>query len=102
VAIVMLPFLSVFREGAETVLFLKGIAYQSGAAASWAGGLLGGGLAVAVTAAIFVGGRRVPLKPLFRYTGFLLLLIAAGLLAYGIHEIIHAVAVPVQVAFRRQ
>jgi len=87
VAIVLLPFLSVFREGAETVLFLKGVAFQSGMAASWMGGLLGGGLAVAVTAAIFVGGRRIRLKPLFQSTGFLLLLIAAGLLAYGIHEL---------------
>lgn len=87
VAIVMLPFLSVFREGVETVLFLKGVAYQSGAAASWWGGLLGAGLAVGVTVAIFVGGRKIQLKALFRSTGVLLLLIAAGLLAYGIHEL---------------
>ena len=87
VAIIMLPFLSVFREGAETVLFLKGVAYQSGAAASWLGGLLGAGLAVGVTAAIFVGGRKIQLKALFRSTGVVLLLIAAGLLAYGIHEL---------------
>jgi high-affinity iron transporter len=86
VAMIALPFLAVFREGAETVLFLKAVAFQSGSA-SWMGGLLGGGAAVAVTAAIFVGGRKVPLKLLFRSTGVLLLFIGAGLLAYGIHEL---------------
>jgi high-affinity iron transporter len=87
IAIVLLPFLAVVREGAETVLFLKAVAIQSGGVVSLAGGLLGGLLAVAVTMAIFIGGRRVPLKALFRSTGLLLLIIAAGLLAYGIHEL---------------
>jgi high-affinity iron transporter len=83
----LLPFVAVLREGAETVLFLKAVAIQSGGPASWSGGLLGGGLAAAVTAAIFVGGRRIPLKPLFHWSGLLLLLMAAGMLAYGIHEL---------------
>jgi high-affinity iron transporter len=87
VTMMLLPFVAVLREGAETVLFLKAVAIQSGGPASWLGGLLGGGLAVAVTAAIFVGGRRVPLKPLFHWSGLLLLLMAAGMLAYGIHEL---------------
>lgn len=85
-ALALLPFLAVFREGAETVLFLQAATLQSGTA-SLAGGLLGAALAVAVTALIFVGGRRIPLKTLFRSTGWLLLLMAAGLLAYGIHEL---------------
>ena len=85
-ALVLLPFLAVFREGAETVLFLRAAALQTGSA-SLAGGLLGAGLAVGVTALIFVGGRRISLKLLFRSTGVLLLLMAAGLLAYGIHEL---------------
>jgi high-affinity iron transporter len=87
VTMLLLPFVAVLREGAETVLFLQAVAIQSGGAASWAGGLLGGGLAAAVTAAIFVGGRRIPLKPLFHWSGWLLLLMAAGMLAYGIHEL---------------
>jgi high-affinity iron transporter len=86
-AIAALPFLAVFREGAESALFLNAVALQSGAAVSWVGSLLGAGLALVVTTLIFVGGRRVPLKALFRSTGWLLLLLAAGLLAYGIHEL---------------
>lgn len=86
-AMIGLPFLAVFREGAESVLFLKAVALQSGGSVSLWGALSGMGLAGAVTAAIFVGGRRIPLKPLFRGTGALLLLVGAGLLAYGIHEL---------------
>ncbi len=86
-AILLVPFLAVFREGAETVLFLNAVAIQSSGAVSLFGGLGGFALAVGVTLCIFLGGRRVPLKPLFRSTGVLLLLIAAGLLAYGLHEL---------------
>jgi high-affinity iron transporter len=86
-AIMLLPFLAVFREGAETVLFLKAVSIQSSGSVSLLGGLLGGAAAVLVTALIFIGGRRVPLKALFRSTGALLLIMAAGLLAYGIHEL---------------
>lgn len=86
-AMVLLPFLAVFREGAETVLFLKAVAIQGSGSVSLVGGLSGAAAAIAVTMAIFVGGRRVPLKALFASTGFLLLLMAAGLLAYGVHEL---------------
>ncbi len=86
-AIVSLPFFAVLREGAETVLFLKAVSIQSGGAVSWAGGLLGLGLAAVISFAIFAGGKRIPLKPLFRYTGILIVFIGAGLLAYGIHEL---------------
>lgn len=86
-AIVSLPFFSVFREGAETVLFLKAVSIQSGGSVSWVGGLSGVALAVGIVSLIFAGGKRIPLKPLFRGTGYLILLIAAGLLAYGVHEL---------------
>ncbi len=93
-AMVSLPFFAVFREGAETVLFLKAVAIQSGGAVSWIGGVTGLLAATVITGFIFFGGRRVPLKPLFRWTGFFILIIAAGLLAYGIHELEEAKWVP--------
>lgn len=86
-AIVSLPFFAVLREGAETVLFLKAVSMQSGGVVSWAGGLAGCALAVAITLLIFMGGKKIALKPLFRSTGILIVFIAAGLLAYGIHEL---------------
>lgn len=85
-AIISLPFLAVLREGVETVLFLKAVAIQSSQSISWLGGLSGFFLAALISAVLFLGGKKVPLKPLFRGTGFFLILIAAGLLAYGIHE----------------
>lgn len=86
-AMMTLSFVAVLREGAETVLFLKAVAIQSGGAVSWLGGLAGCLTAVGLVALIFAGGRNVPLKPLFRGTGFLILLMASGLLAYGVHEL---------------
>lgn len=86
-AIVSLPFLSVFREGAETVLFLKAVAIQNSGAVSFWGGVSGLGLAILLASLIFIGGKKIPLKPFFQYTSYFILLIAAGLLAYGIHEL---------------
>jgi len=86
-AIVLLPFLSVFREGAETVLFLKAVAIQNSGLVSFWGGVSGFALAAGIAFAIFVGGKKIPLRPFFQWTGYFILLIAAGLLAYGIHEL---------------
>lgn len=94
IAMVSLSFFAVLREGAETVLFLKAVSIQSGAGVSWAGGVVGGVSAVAVVTAIFAWGKKVPLRPLFRATGILILFMAAGLLAYGIHELEEAGWIP--------
>jgi len=60
-----LPFVSVFREGAETVLFLKAVTMQSGQSVSWIGGAAGIGLAAVLTFMIFSTGKRISLKPFF-------------------------------------
>lgn len=86
-AMMSLAFFSVVREGFETVLFLKAVSIQSGSSASWVGGLTGIGLAAAIAVALFMGGKRMPIQQLFRWTGYVILLMAAGLLAYGIHEL---------------
>ncbi|OGW80291.1 MAG: hypothetical protein A3B72_08835 [Omnitrophica bacterium RIFCSPHIGHO2_02_FULL_45_28] len=86
-AIMTLPFLAVFREGAETVLFLKAVAIQNSGAVSFWGGFWGLALAVLTATALFLGGRKIPVRTFFKLTGFLILMIAAGLLAYGIHEL---------------
>jgi high-affinity iron transporter len=84
---IALPFVSVFREGAETVLFLKAVSMQAGEAVSWIGGITGMGLAAILTGMIFISGKKISLKPFFAGTGILLVFVAAGLLAYGIHEL---------------
>lgn len=85
IAIIALPFLAVIREGAETVLFLRAVASKNSLWVSLAGGASGLLLAVLVVCLIFIGGKRFPLKPLFQLSGIFLLLMAAGLLAQGIH-----------------
>ncbi len=84
--ILAMPFLAVFREGAETVLFLAAIANKNSGSISFMGGASGLVVGVLIVLAIFVGGKKIPMKPLFKITGILLVFMAAGLLAYGIHE----------------
>ena len=92
--IVALPFIAVFREGAETVLFLSAISMQSSSSISLGMGSFGFLLAVLIGVLIFAFGKKVPLRQFFRSTGVLLLLMAAGLLAYGIHELHEAGWIP--------
>ncbi len=97
---ISLPFVAVFREGVETVLFLKAVAFQSSQSLSVGAGLMGLALAGIITGLIFLGGKRLPMKALFQWTGCLFIFIAAGLLAYGVHELeeigwVHGIISPV-------
>ena len=81
-----IAFVGVFREGAETVLFLWGLMTQADVT-GWgglAGGVLGVSTAAALGWAIFRGGRHVSLPRFFAVTSVLLLLVAAGLFSSGI------------------
>jgi len=83
----LIAFTGVFREGAETVLFLWGIMAEATSAAGW--GSVGGGVAgVAVAAilgwAVFRGGKRVSLPRFFAATTVLILFLAAGLFSTGV------------------
>jgi high-affinity iron transporter len=83
----LIAFTGVFREGAETVLFLWGLMAQAAGDGGWAsslGGVLGVGLAVALGWAIFRGGRRVSLPRFFAVTTWVIVLLAAGLLSTGV------------------
>jgi high-affinity iron transporter len=84
-----IAFIGVFREGAETVLFLWGLLTQT-AVTGW-GGVTGGALGVATAAAlgwaIFRGGRHVSLTRFFGVTSVLLLLVAAGLFSAGVGKL---------------
>lgn len=82
--IFVLVFLTVFREGFESVLFLWGLMVGgagAGLAATLTGGVLGLAAAVGIAWALFAGGRRVPLTAFFNATMGLLVLLAAGMLA---------------------
>ncbi|MGZ5038929.1 MAG: FTR1 family iron permease [Usitatibacter sp.] len=87
---------AVLREGAETVLFLYGVAISGNAAAGpmaigAAIGLVGG---VAVGWFLFAGLLRIPLKWFFSATSFLVLLLAAGMAAQAARFLIQADVLP--------
>jgi len=88
-----LAFISVFREGIETILFLYGVMMKQGGLSivlSFSGAFLGIGLGYM----IFVQGRKVPLKTFFNVSSVLLIFVAAGMLAYGVHELESAGLIP--------
>ncbi len=80
-AIAVLISLTVLREGAESVLFLHGMA--SGGNASLtdliAGCAIGLAAGAGIGAVMYFGLMRIPLKAFFTVTGVLLVLLAAGL-----------------------
>ncbi|MFQ5508328.1 MAG: FTR1 family protein [Leptospirillia bacterium] len=84
--VMLLAFLSVFREGVETVLFLWGVMATGGdrLASVLTGAALGLTAAVAIAWMLFQGGRRIPLRAFFNATTVLLVLLAGGMLAHGV------------------
>jgi high-affinity iron transporter len=87
-ALVALAFVSVFREGIETTLFLIPIAtFNGNGIDNLIGGLAGLAVAIGVGWAIFVAGRRVNLRRFFTATGTILIFVAAGLVAFAVSEL---------------
>ncbi len=87
-----LAFFAVLREGVETALFIyaaaQGTAVETGGVgAQLVGAVLGLAIAVALGVAIYRGGVRMNLRTFFRYTGLALVVVAAGLFAYALHEL---------------
>src|SRR4029450_7194586 len=78
----LIAFTSVFREGAETVLFLWGIVAEEGAGwGSLVGGVAGIVGAASLGWAVFRGGQRLSLQRFFSVTTVFIMLLAAGLLS---------------------
>jgi high-affinity iron transporter len=91
--IALLAFVSVLREGIETVLFISSTLRSSGLA-GFLGAAAGIVLAIALGVAFFRSGARMPLKNFFAVTNILLLLFAAGLVGQSVHELNEAGIVP--------
>lgn len=73
--------LAILREGAETVLFLQGLAATAPARDVVAGLALGAGGGALVGALLYFGLVRIPVRHFFRVTGWLVVVLAAGLAA---------------------
>lgn len=91
--ITALAFVAVLREGLETVLFLTALA----AADPWetlAGAVVGVIMVVFLAVLMMKGVYRLDIKRFFKYTSLILLVFAAGLLGYGVHELVEAGLLP--------
>jgi high-affinity iron transporter len=86
-ALVAMAFFAVLREGLETAIFLLA-AFENARApvAAGTGAILGIVVAVGLGWAFYRGGIRINLARFFRVTGFVLVLVAAGLLASAVHS----------------
>src|SRR3954452_419730 len=82
-AVFVLAFLAVGREGVETALFMVGYA-EADTAWPLVGLIVGVLIAVAIAYGIYIGAVRINLAKFFTYTGAFLIVVAAGFLAYGI------------------
>lgn len=83
-AIALIAFVTVGREGLETVVFMIAIAFRVGALWLSIGAVVGVAAGLVLSYFIYVLGRRINLKSFFDVMGTLLMLFAAGLLADGI------------------
>lgn len=83
----IVAFLAVVREGLETALFLwTGITSVGGAGTAVSGALLGLVTAVLIGFVVYRGMVRLNLSRLFTWTGAALVIVAAGILTYAVHE----------------
>lgn len=83
-AIALIAFITVGREGLETVVFMIAIAFQTNPILLTIGAAVGVIAGLSLSYVIYILGRRVNLKHFFDAMGALLMLFAAGLLADGV------------------
>lgn len=96
-AVVLLAALSVGREGLETTLFIWSATRTAGQEANatpMLGALVGIAIAVVMAWGMMRGMMRINLSRFFMITGAFLVIVAAGVLSYGIHDLQEAAILP--------
>ncbi|MEW1951838.1 iron uptake transporter permease EfeU [Terrabacter sp. NPDC080008] len=95
-AIALVAFLGIGREGLETAIFFYATTQAAGQGNSQplVGWVIGLGAAAVLGWLIYRGAVKINLSKFFRWTGILLVLVAAGILAYGLHDLQEAQFLP--------
>jgi len=94
-ALALTAFVAVGREGLETALFLWSAVSSTGRTASPViGALLGLGVAVALGYLLYRRAVSLNLTTFFTWTGAGLVVVAAGVLSYGVHDLQEAGILP--------
>jgi high-affinity iron transporter len=94
-AVVVMAALAVGREGLETAVFFFAAAQAAGETAEpLVGFLLGIAVSVMLAWLLYRGAVRINLGRFFTVTGFFLIFVAAGILAYGVHDLQEAAILP--------
>lgn len=96
VGLILLGAFAVGREGLETALFLWAATRATGGAMMAPVLAAVGGILVAIALAWLITGGllKLNLSTFFRWTGALLVIVAAGVLAYGFHDLQEAGVLP--------
>jgi len=94
-AVGFMAFLAVVREGLETSLIfyaaVQGADLNGGPLVALIGGIL---TAVAIGYLMYATAVRINLTVFFKWTGVLLILVAAGIFKYGVHSLQEATVLP--------
>jgi high-affinity iron transporter len=98
ISLAVVALLAVGREGLETALFIWSATQAAGSDGTQGiqliGALLGLLTAVAMGFAFYKGVLKINLAKFFRYTGVILIVVAAGVLSYGVHDLQEAGILP--------
>jgi high-affinity iron transporter len=95
VAVVGFAFLAVAREGLETaLLFFSAVQGATTSARPLLAVLAGIATSVGIGYLMYAGAMRVNLARFFTWTGVLLVLVAAGIFKYGVHDFQEAQVLP--------